>query len=60
MIYYIASTIERITHSVDVILVLKDGDVVESGNHKQLIEKGGFYSELYNSQFSLEGCDLID
>ena len=46
--------------NADVILVLKDGDVVESGNHKQLIEKGGFYSELYNSQFSLEGCDLID
>lgn len=46
--------------NADVILVLKDGDIVESGNHKQLIEKGGFYSELYNSQFSLEGCDLID
>lgn len=46
--------------NADVILVLKDGDVVESGNHKELIEKAGFYSELYNSQFSLEGCDLID
>ena len=46
--------------NADVILVLKDGDVVESGNHKELIAKGGFYSELYNSQFSLEGCDLID
>lgn len=46
--------------NADVILVLKDGDIVESGNHKKLIEKGGFYSELYNSQFSLEGCDLID
>ena len=46
--------------NADVILVLKDGDVVESGNHKQLIDKKGFYAELYNSQFSLEGCDLID
>lgn len=46
--------------NADVILVLKDGDVVESGNHKQLIEKGGFYADLYNSQFSLEGCNLID
>lgn len=46
--------------NADVILVLKDGDVIESGNHKELIEKNGFYAELYNSQFSLEGCDLID
>ena len=46
--------------NADIILVLKDGDIVEFGNHKQLIEKNGFYAELYNSQFSLEGCDLID
>ena len=46
--------------NADIILVLKDGDVVESGNHKELIKKGGFYADLYNSQFSLEGCDLID
>ncbi|CEN21380.1 ABC transporter ATP-binding protein [Paraclostridium sordellii] len=36
----------------DIILVMKDGNVIESGNHKGLIEKGGFYSELYNSQFN--------
>lgn len=35
----------------DLILVLKDGDVIESGKHEELLEKGGFYSELYNSQF---------
>lgn len=35
----------------DRILVVKDGDVVESGNHEQLLAKGGFYSELYHSQF---------
>ena len=46
--------------NADVILVLKDGDVVESGNHKELIAKGGFYADLYNSQFSLDGCDPED
>lgn len=37
--------------SADVILVMKDGRVVETGNHAELMEKGGFYSRLYNSQF---------
>lgn len=36
----------------DVILVMKDGDIVETGNHEQLIEKKGFYYDLYNSQFA--------
>ena len=36
----------------DVILVMRDGSVVESGTHRALLEKGGFYAELYNSQFS--------
>lgn len=35
----------------DVILVMKDGDIVEQGNHEELLAKGGFYAELYNSQF---------
>lgn len=35
----------------DLILVMKDGDIIEQGNHKELLEKGGFYAELYNSQF---------
>lgn len=35
----------------DVILVLKDGDVAESGTHAELLERGGLYAELYNSQF---------
>jgi len=35
----------------DVILVMKDGDIVEQGNHEELLARGGFYSELYNSQF---------
>ena len=38
--------------NADVILVLKDGDIVEQGNHKSLLAKKGFYADLYNSQFS--------
>ena len=34
----------------DLILVMKDGDIVEQGNHQELLAKGGFYAELYNSQ----------
>nr|WP_235776442.1 ABC transporter ATP-binding protein [Robertmurraya massiliosenegalensis] len=37
--------------NADLILVMKDGDIIESGNHEELLEKNGFYSELYNSQF---------
>ncbi len=36
----------------DMILVMKDGNIIEKGTHKALLEKGGFYSELYNSQFA--------
>ncbi|MBO7150223.1 MAG: ABC transporter ATP-binding protein [Clostridia bacterium] len=38
--------------NADLILVVKDGAVIEQGNHEQLLKKGGFYSALYNSQFS--------
>lgn len=37
--------------NADLILVLKDGDIIESGNHEELLKKGGFYADLYNSQF---------
>lgn len=37
--------------NADLILVMKDGDIIESGNHEQLIAKNGFYADLYNSQF---------
>jgi ATP-binding cassette subfamily B protein len=37
--------------NADMILVMKDGDIVESGSHGELLAKGGFYAELYNSQF---------
>ena len=39
----------------DLILVMKDGDIIETGNHQQLLEKHGFYYELYNSQFENAG-----
>ncbi len=41
--------------NADLILVMKDGDVIETGNHEELLQKHGFYAELYNSQF-----DTID
>lgn len=37
--------------NADLILVMKDGDIVESGTHRELLAKGGFYAQLYNSQF---------
>jgi len=39
--------------NADLILVLSDGDIIESGNHEELLAKEGFYAELYNSQFEL-------
>ena len=39
--------------NADLILVMKDGNIVEQGGHDELMKKGGFYSELYNSQFEL-------
>ena len=37
----------------DVILVMKDGHIIEQGNHESLLAKNGFYAKLYNSQFAL-------
>ena len=37
--------------NADIILVMRDGDIVEQGNHEQLLKQNGFYAELYNSQF---------
>lgn len=36
----------------DIILVMKDGDVIEQGNHQDLLRENGFYADLYNSQFA--------
>ena len=37
--------------NADLILVMKEGDIIEQGTHSQLLEAGGFYADLYNSQF---------
>ena len=39
--------------NADMILVMKDGDIIEQGTHKELLAKNGFYAELYNSQFEM-------
>ena len=41
--------------NADTILVMKDGHVIEQGNHRELLNAGGFYATLYNSQFEGEG-----
>lgn len=43
--------IARKAQGFDLILVLRDGHIVESGTHEELLQMGGFYAELYNSQF---------
>lgn len=48
--FVIAHRLSTIKNS-DLILVLTDGDIIESGNHEELLAKNGFYAELYNSQF---------
>lgn len=48
--FVIAHRLSTIKNS-DLILVLKDGDVIESGTHDELLQKNGYYAELYNSQF---------
>ena len=50
--FVIAHRLSTIRNS-DLILVMKDGSIIESGTHGQLLEAGGFYSELYNSQFDV-------
>jgi ATP-binding cassette subfamily B protein len=48
--FVIAHRLSTIKNS-DLILVMNEGDIIESGNHKELLAKNGFYAELYNSQF---------
>ncbi|HFI0464328.1 TPA: ABC transporter ATP-binding protein [Streptococcus suis] len=43
--------------NADLILVMKDGNIIEQGNHEQLMQTGGFYADLYNSQFEEGGID---
>ena len=37
--------------NADMILVMKDGNIIEQGNHEELLKENGFYANLYNSQF---------
>lgn len=45
--------------NADLILVLKDGDIIESGSHNNLISQKGFYADLYNSQFTLANSEVV-
>ncbi len=49
--FVIAHRLSTIRDS-DLILVLKDGNIIEQGNHEELMAKKGFYADLYNSQFA--------
>ena len=49
--FVIAHRLSTIRNS-DLILVMRDGAIVEQGNHEELLKLGGFYAELYNSQFA--------
>ena len=57
--FVIAHRLSTIKNS-DMILVMKDGNIIEHGNHDELMEKHGFYYSLYNSQFALNGENTID
>ena len=46
--------------NADLILVLNEGEIVEMGKHKELLEKNGFYAKLYNAQFDLENSETIE
>ena len=44
--------------NADIILVMRDGDIVEQGNHDELLEANGFYASLYNSQFDTAATEV--
>lgn len=46
--------------NADLILVMKDGNIIEHGNHESLMKKNGFYASLYNSQFNLDSQETFD
>ena len=49
--FVVAHRLSTIKES-NVILVMKDGNIIEQGTHEELLAKGGFYNKLYNSQFA--------
>ena len=44
--------------SADIIIVMKDGNIIEQGNHEELLAAKGFYADLYNSQFDNSSSEL--
>ncbi len=46
--------------NADLILVMKDGNIIEKGTHKQLLKQNGFYAELYNSQFTNKHAEVVE
>jgi ATP-binding cassette subfamily B protein len=50
--FIVAHRLSTIKES-DIILVMNNGKIIEQGNHEELLEKGGFYAQLYNSQFAV-------
>ncbi len=52
MSFVIAHRLSTIKNA-DVILVMKDGDIIEKGSHEELMQQKGFYADLYNSQFDV-------
>lgn len=46
--------------NADLILVMKDGNIIESGKHNELLKKGGFYADLYNSQFTKKHASVVE
>ena len=46
-------SLDLLAGDADLILVMRDGDIVEQGTHDELIQKNGYYAELYNSQFEV-------
>jgi ATP-binding cassette subfamily B protein len=55
--FIVAHRLSTIVHS-DLILVLEDGEIIESGTHKELIKKQGAYYKLYTNQYSEEMLEL--
>jgi ATP-binding cassette subfamily B protein len=50
--FIVAHRLSTIKES-DTILVMKEGKIIEQGNHEELLQKDGFYAHLYNSQFAI-------
>ena len=51
MVCFFVKIVCQTIKNADLILVMKDGNIIEQGSHNQLIDKKGFYFDLYNSQF---------